>query len=588
MNIKKRKVVFYGRVSTEHDAQLSAFDNQMQWYEDLLKTHEDWELVHMYSDKGVTGTQAKKRPGFMKMIEDAKKSMFDLIVTREVCRFARNTVDTLTYIRELRKAGVEVYFVQDNIWTFSSQDELKLTIMASLAQQESAKISERVRAGQATSRKNGILYGNGNILGYTLVRGRNSSENTYVIDDEQAETVRIIYKLCLEGKGQKRICQELELLGRKNAEGEVKWCPSKISRILHNKTYAGYKGYLKSHVEDYLEHSRVLNRDLSSYIYEKGDWEPIISEEEWNRVQEILEQKTVHIKDKQGKSKRTGKNLSSDVWLHKLKCSCGSSYNRCKWRTNKKSGEEVFGYQCYNQHNNGSLNFRIKNNLSTEGYCGIKMTAEWKLDFMAKNILEVLWSDRKNAVDEAMELIEKYYSDESSSIIKNDISALTRKIEKLRNRIKSLLDMRMDGEISKEEYAEYKNQIESEISEIQTKLDEQPEQEENESATDRIITNLKTIRSRLEEYVDFSGNSIDKDIIEHMVVQIIPLADGKYKWVLNLIDKFTGKEYDITCSVTGRKNNSSIMFDSNELQTISFAGEKDIFEFHNCSGCYQG
>lgn len=130
-------------------------------------------------------SQAKKRPAFLRMLEDARAGKFDLIVTREVCRFARNTVDTLVTTRELKNLGIEVYFVEDNIWTMDGDGELRLTIMATLAQEESRKVSERVRAGQKISRENGVLYGNGNIIGYDRVG------NTYVINEEQAETVNL-------------------------------------------------------------------------------------------------------------------------------------------------------------------------------------------------------------------------------------------------------------------------------------------------------------------------------------------------------------------------------------------------------------
>ena len=165
---RARRVVFYGRVSTEHEAQLSALENQMQWYEDQSKYHPNWDVLDKYIDEGITGTQARKRPAFLQMIEDAKAGKFDLIVTREVCRFARNTVDTLVMTRMLKSIGVEVYFVEDNIWTMDGDGELRLTIMATLAQEESRKVSERVKAGQHISRTNGVIYGNGNILGYDL------------------------------------------------------------------------------------------------------------------------------------------------------------------------------------------------------------------------------------------------------------------------------------------------------------------------------------------------------------------------------------------------------------------------------------
>ena len=142
-------------------------------------------MLNKYIDEGITGTQAKKRPAFLQMIEDAKKGKFDLIVTREVCRFARNTVDTLVTTRELKNIGVEVYFVEDNIWTMDGDGELRLTIMATLAQEESRKTSERVKAGQHISRQQGMVYGRGNILGYNR-----KAKSTYTINPEQAEIGR--------------------------------------------------------------------------------------------------------------------------------------------------------------------------------------------------------------------------------------------------------------------------------------------------------------------------------------------------------------------------------------------------------------
>ncbi|MBR2315813.1 MAG: recombinase family protein, partial [Clostridia bacterium] len=162
----KRRVVIYARVSTEHEAQISALENQLDWYEPILAARPEWELVGRYIDEGITGTSAEKRPQFMKMIRDAKQKNFDMIITREVSRFARNTVDTLQYTRDLKAKGVEVFFINDNIKTFDGDGELRLTIMATLAQDESRKTSVRVKSGQQTSMNNGTFYGNGNILGY--------------------------------------------------------------------------------------------------------------------------------------------------------------------------------------------------------------------------------------------------------------------------------------------------------------------------------------------------------------------------------------------------------------------------------------
>lgn len=212
------------------------------------------------------------------MIQDAKQKKFDLIVTREVCRFARNTVDTLVVTRELKNYGVEVYFVVDNIWTMDGDGELRLTIMATLAQEESRRTSERVRAGQKISRDKGVLYGNGNILGYD----RDKNTGTYIINPEQAETVRMIYDLYASGKGMTQIRDEMIRRKRKDSYGLVRWENTKISRILHNATYKGYQGYLKSRRDNFLDQKIIKNRDEDTYLYVKGNYEPIITEEQWD------------------------------------------------------------------------------------------------------------------------------------------------------------------------------------------------------------------------------------------------------------------------------------------------------------------
>ena len=240
--LKKRRVVIYARVSTEHEAQLSALENQVDWYKPILAAHPEWELIEQYIDEGITGTSAYKRPHFMRMIAAAKRREFDLIITREVSRFARNTVDTLQYTRDLKRWGVEVFFINDNIKTFDGDGELRLTIMATLAQDESRKTSIRVKAGQQTSMNNGVFYGNGNILGYnrvqTIIEG-NKKKVDFYINSEQAKAVRLIYEMYLDGKGLSLIKDELERRGIKTATGKTRWHETVITHILKNSFYCG-------------------------------------------------------------------------------------------------------------------------------------------------------------------------------------------------------------------------------------------------------------------------------------------------------------------------------------------------------------
>ena len=305
-----RKVAIYARVSTEHEAQINALGNQIQYYDNILSEHPDWELYDRYIDEGITGTSVKKRKNFVRMLEDAEKGCFDLIVTREVSRFARNTVDTLQETRKLKRIGVEVYFTEDNIWTFKDDDgELRLTLMATLAQNESRKTSQRVKAGQQISFENGVIYGTGNILGYDKI-GKD-----FIINEEQAEIVRFIFKLFLEGKGSGLIKYECEKRGYLTATGLKKWSASQIIRMLQNPFYCGTIVYRKQFVGDYLEQKKQKNRGEVEQVIIEGTHEPIISKEDFNKVQEIIKGRQIIIKDKMVGNGQIPQNL----WGKKLK-----------------------------------------------------------------------------------------------------------------------------------------------------------------------------------------------------------------------------------------------------------------------------
>lgn len=538
---RERTVVYYGRVSTEHEAQLAALENQLQWYDDQTSRHTNWNVLQKYIDEGITGTQAKKRPAFLKMLEDARAGKFDLIVTREVCRFARNTVDTLVTTRELKNLGIEVYFVEDNIWTMDGDGELRLTIMATLAQEESRKVSERVRAGQKISRDKGVLYGNGNIIGYDRVGG------TYVINEEQAETVRMIYDLYLQGNGLTKVAKEISRRGRKDGHGNVSWTSSKISRILRNATYMGYKCYLKSFSNNYLEQKRINNLDESSYLYVKGDFEPIISEEVWEKCNEIRKTRTTKLKVN-NEERVYGKKATEDVWLRKLRCSCGSTFHKNKWRTNKR-GDEVFGYQCYNQVNNGSKKFREKNGLDTEGYCDIRMVGDWKLEIMAKKVLEGVWLDHKEAVLEVYRLLNEHYQSDAKTN-QAALSAIEGKITRAKHKIDNLIDMRSDGEITKEEFKSQKEVVDDLLQKYAEEKQKMMDMAENDIG---IELDLDKIKSVLDECLDFSKPKLDDSIVDKFVAQIIPVDNCRYRWDLNFLPDET---QSLICSVEGRKNHA--------------------------------
>lgn len=552
---RQRNMVFYGRVSTEHEAQLSALENQIQWYDDQAKYHPNWNVLDKYIDEGITGTQAKKRPSFLRMLDDARAGKFDLIVTREVCRFARNTVDTLVTTRELKNIGVEVYFVEDNIWTMDGDGELRLTIMATLAQEESRKVSERVKAGQQISRMNGTIYGCGNILGYDRVG------DTYVKNPDQAETVRMIYDMYLDGKGTMVIANELTRLQRLNASGKNRWSAGVIARILNNQTYMGIMAYGKSYSNNYLEQKRVNNSDTSTYMYVKADFEPIVSEEEWHKCQEIKSKrvsksfKSANEATALKKNKQHGIRENKDLWGSKLQCSCGHSFRKNRWHKNKGKPWS-YGYQCYNQLNNGSASQRRKAGVDDTGFCNQSMIADWKLEMMAKMIFEHIWQDRKEAIDTVCALIKECYQFEQPK--KVNLTGIVAQIERYKNKKSTLLEMRTDGEITKEEYKAEREKIDKAITELSEEYERMLATEKTAKAPDICWDKIK---SSLEEMVNFSEPQIDRRIIKKFVSKIVPNGKNHFRWYMNL----DGNDTTALDMVTeGRKSHAVISFNEDE------------------------
>lgn len=539
------RVAIYGRVSTLHDEQLSAFGRQLEWYEQILTHHTNWKVVGTYEDK--TSGTTSKRKGFKQMIADAKQDCFDLILTREVCRFARNTVDSLMYTRMLKEYDVEVYFASDNIWSMDSDGELRLTIFSALAQDESRKVSERVYNGQMISRKNGTLYGNGNILGYNLVRGGSSVENTYVIDEEQAKTVRRIFELYLQGEGMKAIASKLIAEGHKGAYGSVNWSPTKVSRIISNKTYCGYIGYNKSRTVDFLSHKRVNNTDRSTYEYVKGNFEPIISEEDWLKAQDIARERKGKVKN----DKIQCQNPSREKWTKKLVCSCGKTYKRYKWRANER-GDSAYGFQCRNQVENRKRSYRIANGLDGTGYCDVPSICEWKLDYMFYRIFHELFDTPEDTLNILYKIIADNYEYQPEERNTDELDRCKRERMLLESRSKELLVKYLDGKIDDAMYQNMKQEFENKLDSLELKIAEleveAKEKTEEICEAEAKISHLEIIQKTLFRYIDFSEKTSEK-LVEKFVERVVPYEGYVFKWYINLAPgkrgDFEEEQYDL-------------------------------------------
>lgn len=417
--------------------------------------------------------------------------------------------------------------------TLCSHQAENLSKHITLAQEESRKTSERVRAGQKISRDKGVLYGNGNILGYD----RDKNTGTYVINAEQAETVKMIYDLYCAGMGMSQIRDEMIRRHRKDSSGLVRWENSKISRILHNSTYKGYPAYLKSRRNNFLDQKIIRNRDEDSYMYVKGDFEPIISEEQWERCKQIREQRKrkVHYFSLDGDVIHTaGIHASGDVWVKKLKCRCGYRMRRNKWRKNK-NGDIIYGYKCYNQLNNGSKSVRDEAGIDPGRACDLREICDWKLELMARHIFSGLWGNRKDILYEVSSLYQVgvHEGRRQTDALKD---RLNQDIAKLDEKMKRLTRMRLEDEISKEEFLEYKSEIEKEREKVvQQRL---AFEAGVETRTDSDSVEGK-IQNFLLQKMDFTEHYVDRDIISQFVDTVIPRSETCYEWYMDfdLIEK---------------------------------------------------
>lgn len=345
MAVQLRRVAAYARVSTDSEEQLTSYEAQVDYYTKYIKSRSDWEFVDVYTDEGISATNTKKRDGFNRMVQDALDGKIDLIVTKSVSRFARNTVDSLTTVRKLKDAGVEVYFEKENIWTLDSKGELLITIMSSLAQEESRSISENVTWGQRKRFADGkVSMPYGQFLGY-----RKGADGLPEIVPEEAEIVRSIYRMCMEGMSSNAIAKHLTQQGILTPSGKQVWQRATVESILHNEKYKGAALLQKKFTVDFLQKKMKVNEGEVPQYYVEHSHAAIIDPEEWDKVQLELARRKTSTRRTQCNSPFSGKLICGDcgeIFGSKVWHS-NSKYRRVIWRCNAKYEE---GKYCSTPH----------------------------------------------------------------------------------------------------------------------------------------------------------------------------------------------------------------------------------------------
>jgi len=505
-----KKVCAYCRVSTDKDDQTNSLENQKRFFESYINRNHEWELVNIYVDEGISGTSVKRRKAFNQMIEDAENKAFDMILTKEISRFARNTLDSIYYTRKLKELGIGVIFMTDNINTLDADSELRLTIMSSIAQEESRKISERVKWGQKRQMEKGVVFGN-RIFGYIIKNGKIS------VNPKEAEIVRLIFDLYLnENMGLYTLCKELQTRGIPTPSGKITWNNPSLHAILKNEKYIGILKQKKSITTDFLNHRRKVN-DNDDYIIIENNHEPIIDKQTFDNVQLELERRRSYKPEK-------SKYSSRHVWSGKLECAyCKSKFRRRK--NNRKSPKPQFIWQC----TTGVIYGKQKEVQGQLIGCNCKFVHENYLEKMLIDVINNLAFNKDNvtsAVKAALkEVIQNDDTDISSDILKD--------IEKIEKKKKKLIDLFYEDGITKAEFKKLNDENNRQIEILQNKLDDIKKSSEE-------INKLQDIFETVENIMDgfVSGITFCDEIAKQFLNKIVVHDREKFDVYINARGKY--------------------------------------------------
>ena len=492
------RVVYYARVSTEKEEQINSLENQVSFFENYIRKNANWTFIRGYVDEGISGTTSLKREQFMQMIDNSQKDEFDLIVAKEVSRFSRDTIDSLFYTRKLLEYDVCVYFLSDNIITASNDGELRLTIMSSMAQDEVRKISERTKFGFKRAVEKGTVLGTNNIWGYKKEKGK------LVIDEMEAPLIRTIFNTYANNQkiGLKKLSIELAKQGYYNRNGNVIH-QNTLKKIIQNPKYKGYYTGGLSTVVDY----RTKKRNF----YKKQEWKvfkdyekvpPIVSEELWDKANQKLLSRSKLAKMYQ--KHQTIYPLSGKLYCKKHKCGFVRKIRHYKDK------EDVVYWYCGDFHKKGKKNC-VPACFKEEDLYSILLIVFKKYEIYKEEIAEELMSFY-------LELSKEGENIEKEKKIINEIKFLKNKKDKL-------LDLALDGFLSKEELQIKKVSIEKEISSLNVKLKEiedkknqvsnskQSFKQYSKKLKENILKELVITKDNLETYIE---ELLDKIIIEEL------------------------------------------------------------------------
>ena len=506
-----KRVAAYCRVSTDSLDQANSLENQQRYFNDFIRRNPMWELYEIYVDEGISGTNTKKRKAFNRMITDARDHKFDMIITKEISRFARNVLDSIGYTRELKSIGIGVYFMNDNINTLDPDAELRLTIMSSIAQEESRKTSERCKWGQRRMMEQGVVFGR-DMLGYDVREGK------MYINEDGAEIVRRIFHMYLdEGKGAHLIAKQFREEGIQTSRYMKDWSYTVIMRLLKNEKYCGDLVQQKTFTPDYLTHSKKRNKGEMEYVVIRDHHEPIISREVFDAVQEEIKRRKELCDAKENYSNRYA--MSGKIWCGE----CGGKFTHTiRRRGNDKKHYE--NWSCIHKIRYG--NTSIDGNNDEMGCDNVNIQYQdlkQILTYIASDIMQ----DKESIAEQVISIV--------SGVIQNTekfnrVSYYEKQIEKIEGKKQKLLDMCLSGDIETQEYRKGFERLNAEYKEIFKKL---CEEKERFSLAEDQANIISSIKEHIEGIV--IGEEWDETFYRNLVERIEVFNDRSLNIHLNMM-----------------------------------------------------
>lgn len=513
------RVVAYSRVSTEHEDQINSLNNQKQFWEEFIKKNPEWEYAGMYWDEGITGTSIKKRTGFNQMIKDAKQNKFGLILTKQVSRWARNIVDSIQTARDLKKIGVGVYFLNDNINTLDPDAELRLSIFSTLAQEESRRISENVKFGHKQAMKNGIVFGNNRVLGYDIINKK------LVINQQEAEIVKKIFNWFInDNESLHGIVRKLNEQGITKGKIGGKIDHTTIKRILENEKYCGDLKQRKYYTKDYLEQKLVKNNGELDYIIIYNNHEPIISKDNWNKAQNIL-------KERREKYDR-GIGYIRHCWGGKIICGvCGDKFRRKIINMTNNNKNPV--WICTTYYNKGK-----------KGCVNGSYIREDVLEDCFRVILNELNTKeiQERVIENLQKILTKLTISDKTQDKENKIK---QQIEKIRNKRDRLIELYTDNNLSKNDFNLKNNELNIQEEKLNAELNKIKEEINHIQQTKKQVVNFYNILKEKAENIKL----ID-DIVKDHIKEIIKYKD-KIIFIFNI-----GNSFEISLTNYPKRSNN--------------------------------